>query len=70
MRKPISKFVLSAAAVPLFLLAACSEPGPAEQAGEQIDDAVENVRESLDPAGPAERAGREVDDAVENVTDN
>lgn len=70
MKKSIRIRLLGVAAAPLFLLAACSDPGPAEQAGEQIDEAVEDVRETLDPAGPAERTGREIDDAVENVTEN
>lgn len=52
----------------LALLSGCSEPGPAEQAGKEIDEAVEEVRERIDPAGPAEQAGREIDEAVEEVT--
>lgn len=54
----------------LVLLFGCSEPGPAEQAGKKVDQAVEEVRDRIDPAGPAERAGREIDEAVEELTNN
>lgn len=47
-------------------LAACDEPGPAEQAGEAIDDAAESIRDAFDEPGPAEEAGREIDDALGN----
>ena len=36
----------------------CSEPGPAERAGEAIDDAVEDAREGV------EEAAEEVEEAV------
>jgi ABC-type oligopeptide transport system substrate-binding subunit len=52
------------------LLLACSEQGPAERAGEKVDEAVESIQESLDPDGPAEEAGEQVDEAVEGVTGN
>mgnify|MGYP002620429215 CR=1 FL=1 len=51
----------------LALLAGCSEKGPAEEAGARIDDAVEDIRERLDPAGPAERTGRQIDEALEQL---
>lgn len=54
-------------AIPFFVLVGCSEPGPAEKAGQSIDKAVEEVRDKLDPAGPAEKAGEKIDDAVENM---
>ncbi|OOG23154.1 hypothetical protein B1C78_12225 [Thioalkalivibrio denitrificans] len=51
------------------------------QAGEQIDDAVEEAGERLeeatreaedaiDPPGPAERAGRRIDEAMEEAADD
>ncbi len=52
----------------LFL--ACSEQGPAERAGEKVDETVESIQESLDTEGPAEEAGKKVDEAVEGVTGN
>lgn len=55
-------------------LTGCSEPGPAEQAGENIDEAMEDARESLEELGeepgPAERAGETVDDAVDEAADS
>jgi hypothetical protein len=42
----------------------CREKGPAEKAGEQIDKAAENIKETVDPAGPAERAGEKIDRAI------
>jgi hypothetical protein len=53
--------------IPFAVLVGCSEPGPAEKAGQSVDKAVENVRDKLDPAGPAERTGEKVDDAVDNM---
>jgi predicted small secreted protein len=49
-------------------LAACDDPapGPAEQAGRQIDRAGERIRDAVDPPrGPVERAGRAIDRAVD-----
>ena len=47
-------------------LAACDEPGPAEQAGRQMDRAGERIRDAVDPPrGPVERAGRAVDRALD-----
>lgn len=63
----LSRFLPMLLAVPLVVLAGCSDPGPAEKAGESIDKAVEDVRDRLDPQGPAESAGEKVDEAVESV---
>ena len=53
-----------------FLLAAvlvgCEPKGPAEKAGENLDKAGTNIKNSLDPRGPAEKAGDKVDQAVGN----
>lgn len=44
--------------------AGCQE-GPAEQAGENIDNAARDVRDTVDPPdGPVEAVGREIDDAT------
>ncbi|WP_035244783.1 hypothetical protein [Desulfonatronovibrio hydrogenovorans] len=51
----------------LVMVLGCSDPGPAEQAGEKVDEAVESVEEALDPAGPAERAGRTIDETIEDL---
>jgi hypothetical protein len=46
----------------LVALSGC-EKGPAEKAGESVDDAVENVGESLEEAGDSIRdAGRDARD--------
>lgn len=68
MRKQV-RTLLALMAVPLALLVVgCDDPGPAEQAGEQLDETVENIKDTVDPAGPAEKAGEEVDEAMDNVT--
>lgn len=46
--------------------AGCEPKGPAEQAGENIDNAVDNAADALNPQGPAEEAGEALDDAVGN----
>ena len=43
----------------------CREKGPAERAGENIDKAVDNVKDAVDPKGPVERAGEKVDRALD-----
>ena len=48
-------------------LGACEQQGPAERAGEQVDETMDEAKEALDPQGPAERAGEKLDDAVERA---
>jgi predicted small lipoprotein YifL len=47
----------------LLMLAGCEKQGPLERAGEEIDEAVEDVR-----AG-GETTANKVDDAVDEVVD-
>lgn len=47
-------------------LAACDDKGPAEKAGEKVDNAVENMKDAVNPKGPAEKAGEKIDDATGN----
>jgi hypothetical protein len=47
----------------LLMLVGCEKPGPIERAGEEIDEAVEDVR-----AG-GETTGNKIDDAVDEVVD-
>lgn len=58
-----------------FPLAACEKKGPAEKAGEQVDQAMEEakegmeqgaeaIREKIDPQGPAEKAGEKIDETL------
>jgi len=42
----------------------CREKGPAERAGENIDRAVDSVKDAVDPKGPVEKAGEKVDRAL------
>ena len=62
------RLILIAMAIPFAVLVGCSEQGPAETAGEKIDEAVEDVKDAVDPAGPAEKVGEKIDDAVEGAT--
>ncbi len=59
--------MLIALSATLVLLGAtgCREEGPAEKAGRQIDEAVEDMSEKSE--GALERLGREVDEAVEET---
>lgn len=61
------------ALVASFALAACSDPGPGEQAGEAFDEGVDRLEQGYDAMmgneGPMEEAGRAVDDAYEDTRD-
>jgi hypothetical protein len=49
----------------LTLVTVGCEKGPAEKAGERLDNAGQNLRDAVDPPqGPAEEAGRAIDRAV------
>jgi len=45
-------------------LGGCEQEGPAERAGEKIDEAAEGLSKA---EGPAERAGKKVDKAAEDA---
>ncbi|HEX7776273.1 MAG TPA: hypothetical protein VF449_07075 [Parvibaculum sp.] len=47
-------------------LAGCDDKGPAEKAGEKLDDAGQSVKDAVNPPGPAEKAGRDIDKATGN----
>ncbi len=59
----------------LLILNGCDRKGPAEQAGEQVDQAVQDMKEEAGklvddasaPPGPAQEAGRALDDAREKA---
>ncbi len=64
---PTMKFttLMSLCLLPFVLSAAsCKKKGPAEEAGEGIDKAVEKVSDAIDPKGPVEKAGEKIDDAL------
>jgi hypothetical protein len=50
--------------VGLAPLSGCQGEGPAENAGEKIDQAGRDLKDAVNPPGPVEKAGRAVDDAV------
>ena len=48
-------------------LAACHQEGPAEKAGQSLDNAGQKVQDTLNPPqGPGQAAGRKVDRALGN----
>jgi hypothetical protein len=48
----------------LLPLVGCQE-GPAERAGQRVDDAARQVRDTVNPpSGPVEAAGRKIDDVI------
>ena len=51
------------------LLGGCREKGPAEKAGEKMDNAMEKLEDKLDPKGPLEKAGRKIDKTVDDAKD-
>ena len=63
----MNKRLVWCAAIPLMILAplmGCQNEGPAERAGKGMDNAVRDVKDTINPPGPVEKAGRAVDDAV------
>lgn len=44
-----------------------AEKGPAEKAGEQIDEAAENVKDAFKKDGPLEKAGEKIDEAADDA---
>jgi hypothetical protein len=48
----------------LVAFAGCEDKGPAEKAGQSIDEGVKNAKDAVNPPGPVEKAGRNVDKAL------
>lgn len=73
MRKNIIPTLLLIISLSLTLLTfGCESQGPAEKAGEKVDESVESTKDALDEAsdkitgqGPAEEAGENIDEALE-----
>ena len=64
---------LLATGILVFTLAGCEKEGPAEQAGEQIDEAVETMQDKADDAGDKamdelEEAGDKIEEATDSAT--
>ena len=55
--------LLAALLMTLPLYAACEKEGPVQRAGEEVDEAVEDVRNG------GETLGNQIDDAVDDVRD-
>lgn len=51
-----------------FSLVGCHDKGPAQQAGEDIDQKVDQIKSAVNP-GPAQQAGQKIDSAVQKVKD-
>lgn len=48
----------------ILVLVGCQSEGPAERAGKQLDEAVDDLTKSK---GPVERAGEKIDKAVDSA---
>jgi predicted small lipoprotein YifL len=56
-------FLLLALSLGAFTLVGCDNDGPMENAGEAVDEAVEDMKDT------AEEAGNDIEDAVDDVQD-
>ncbi|HMB15008.1 MAG TPA: hypothetical protein VKN62_01735 [Pelovirga sp.] len=70
--KMLTRLAIFAGIITLSLtLGACREKGPAEKAGEAIDQTVEDTTEAVEdavtPDGPVEEAGEEIDEAIDTT---
>ncbi len=45
----------------------CEREGAVEKAGKKVDQAVEDVKDKVNPEGPVEKAGKQVDKAIEEA---
>ncbi|MDZ7750617.1 MAG: hypothetical protein U5S82_02890 [Gammaproteobacteria bacterium] len=61
----IKHYVIAAAGALLLNLAGCEEQGPAEEAGEEIDQMVEEGREGAGEA--AEEAAEKLEEATDKL---
>ncbi|QOC21449.1 YtxH domain-containing protein [Wenzhouxiangella sp. AB-CW3] len=53
-----------------LFLAGCSDPGPAEEAGQEVDDAIEEAEDAFDDLGDeAEDALDDLDDEIDDQVD-
>ena len=58
-----SAALLFATIIPMAMTG-CESEGPAENAGEKIDQAGQDLKNAVNPQGPGEKAGAAVDDAL------
>ena len=66
--KRMMNLAISIFFVATMLFTGCVQKGPAQRVGENIDRAVENMKDAVDPPGPAQKAGRSIDRAINNIT--
>jgi hypothetical protein len=57
--------VLAAFAATATLTACPEEKGPAEKAGEKVDEGAQKLKDAVSPPGPAEKLGRKIDKAAD-----
>lgn len=56
--------ILTVCSMSVIAFVSCKKKGPAEKAGEKMDEAIENVKDSIDPKGPVEKVGEKIDNAL------
>lgn len=61
----MTKYLYALLAASALFLVGCQDKGPAQQAGEAVDDAVSEMQDALSGQGPAEEAGERVDEWVD-----
>ncbi|MBL9156477.1 MAG: antitoxin [Verrucomicrobiales bacterium] len=65
--KITTSFLFLALSASLTLIS-CEKKGPAEKAGEKVDEAIKAVGDAVDPKGPGEKVGEAIDKAVDKAT--
>ena len=65
----VHKILLASLPAIVLGVGACEDKGPAESAGQEINQAVEKAEGAVDPQGPAESAGEKIDETVEKAKD-
>ena len=64
-KRRIVAMVLEACAATLTFTACPDKKGPAEKAGEAVDNGVDKLKDAVTPDGPAEKLGKKIDKATE-----
>ncbi|AOY58266.1 MULTISPECIES: hypothetical protein [Desulfococcus] len=74
MRKKVIALIIAAAFGIMVAVTGCESKGPAEKAGEEIDQSAESIKEAVEEAGdeitgegPAEKAGEKIDETVNDL---
>jgi hypothetical protein len=58
---PLAPLLLGEVAI----FAGCESKGPAQPAGEDIDEGTRSAKDAINPPGPAAKAGRGLDKALD-----